>query len=215
MRAFLEQEYTAPPAPKCLSRNAFLPDKLSCQDVWQQPTLLMVAYARGLWYWAEKLKLPRSPDLHPLAGSVVELRKTMQEHVTFNHWDVVQAFGAIHLGSTSQWPQATLFSHVLSLPVEGQDFAETTTHTTSSAAEEDMTRCATPPSGTEKENWYLLVITASVGQLNLGPRGNGPKRSRADIHNENTFWNLQMAAAFPGSTRAISYGGITVKELDE
>ena len=92
---------------------------------------------------------------------------------------------------------------------------ETTTHTTSSAAEEDMTRYTTPPSGTEKENWYLLVITASVGQLNLGPGGNGPKRSRADIHDENTFQNPQMAATFPGSTRAISYGGTIVKELDE
>ena len=57
MRAFLEQEYTAPPTPKCLNRNAFLPDELSYQDIWQQPTLLTVAYARGLQYWAEKLNL--------------------------------------------------------------------------------------------------------------------------------------------------------------
>ena len=98
---------------------------------------------------------------------------------------------------------------MLSLPVEGQDFMETTTHATSSAAEEDTIRCATLLSGTEKENWYLLVVTASVGQLNLGPRGNGPKRSRA----ENTFWNLQLAATFPGSTKAISYGGTAIKEL--
>ena len=47
MRAFLEQEYTVPSAPKCLNRNAFFPDELSYQDVWQQPTLLTVAYARG------------------------------------------------------------------------------------------------------------------------------------------------------------------------
>ena len=33
MRASLGQEYTMPPAPKCLSRNAFLPDELSYQDV--------------------------------------------------------------------------------------------------------------------------------------------------------------------------------------
>ena len=48
MRAFFEQEYTVPPAPKCLSRNAFLLDELSYQDVQQQPTLLMIAYTRGL-----------------------------------------------------------------------------------------------------------------------------------------------------------------------
>ena len=150
MRAFLEQEYTVPPTPKCLNRNAFLLDELSYQDIWQQLILLMVAYARNLQYWVEKLNLPRSPDLCPLAGSAVELRETVREHVTFNHWDVVQGLGAIHLGSTSQWPQTTLFSHMLSLPVEGQDFMETTTHTTSPVAEEDVTRCTTPPSGTER-----------------------------------------------------------------
>ena len=77
MRSFLEKEYTMPPAPKCLSRNAFLLDELSCQDICQQLTLLTVAYARGLQYWVEKLNPPRSLDLHPLAGSVVELRETM------------------------------------------------------------------------------------------------------------------------------------------
>ena len=59
-----------PPASKCLSRNTFLPDELSYQDAQQQMTLLMVAYARGLQYWVEKLKPPRSWDLHFLARSV-------------------------------------------------------------------------------------------------------------------------------------------------
>ena len=139
----------------------------------------------------------------------------VREHVTFKHWDVVQGLGVIHLGSTSQWPQATLFIHVLSLLVEGQDFMETTTHSASTIPEEDVTRCTTPPSGTEKENWYLLVITASVGQLNLGPSGNNHKRSTANPHDENTFQNPLMAATFSRSTRAISYGGATVKELNE
>ena len=76
MRAFLEQEYTAPPSPKCLDRNAFLPDELSYQDVWPH-LVLMVAYARGLQYWVEKLNLLESPDFCPLAGSVVELRETV------------------------------------------------------------------------------------------------------------------------------------------
>ena len=92
---------------------------------------------------------------------------------------------------------------------------ETTTHTTSPIVEEDMTRCITPPSRTERENWYLLVITASVGQLNLGPSSDNPERSTTDPHDENTFQNPQMAATFSGSTRAVSYGGATVKELNE
>ena len=126
----------------------------------------MTAYARGLQYWVEKLNPLRSPDLHPLAGSVVELRETVQEYVTFDHWDVVQGLGVIHLGSTSWWPQTTLFSHMLSLLVNGQDFMQTTTHTVSPIAEEDVTRCTTPLSETERESWYLLVVTAYVGQLN-------------------------------------------------
>ena len=72
-RTFLGQEYTAPPAPRCLNQNAFLLDKLSYQDMWQQPFLLTVAYARGLQYWAEKLNLLESPGFCPLVGSIVEL----------------------------------------------------------------------------------------------------------------------------------------------
>ena len=215
MRAFLEQEYSVPPAPKCLNRNAFLPDDLSYQDIHQQPILLTVAYARGLQYWAEKLNPLESPDLCPLAGSVVELRETVQEHVTFTNWDVVQGLGAILLGSTSWWPQTTLFSHVLSLPVKGQDFMQNTTHTASPIVDEDAAGCTTPPSGTEGDNQYLLVMTASVGQLNLGPSGNNPKRSTTDSPSKNTFQNPWMAAIFSGSNRAVSYGGATVKELKE
>ena len=171
----------------------------------------MVTYARGLQYLAEKLNPPRSPDLHPLVGSIVELRGTVQEHVTFNYWDVVQGLGAILLGSMSHWPQTTLFICILRPPVEGQDFTEATTPTTPSTAKKDMTGCTTLPPTTERENWYLFVVTASVGQLNLGPNGNGPKGSRA----ENTFQNPRMATTFPGSTKAISYEGTTIKELDE
>ena len=39
MRTLLEPEYTVPPAPRSLDRNAFLPDELSHQDMWQQPAL--------------------------------------------------------------------------------------------------------------------------------------------------------------------------------
>ena len=211
MRDSPKQQYTAPPAPKCLSRNTFIPDGLSYKDIHQQPTLLTVAYARGLQYWAEKLNLPRSPDLRPLAGSAVELRKTVWEHVTCNHWDVVQGLGSIHVWSTIHWPQTTLFNCILAPPVEEQDFTETITHTTLSTAEEDTTGCTTPLPRTERENQYLFVITASVEQLNLGPGDNGPKRSRA----ENMFQNPRMAATFPGSTKATSYEGAAIKKLDE
>ena len=73
-RVFLGQDYTAPPAPKCLIQNVFLPDELSYQDVQQWPFLLTVAYAQGLQYWVEKLNLSENPDFCPLARSVIELR---------------------------------------------------------------------------------------------------------------------------------------------
>ena len=154
----------------------------------------MITYPRGLQYWVGKLNLPRSPDLCPLVGSVVEQREAVREHVTFNHLDVVQGLGAIHLGSMRP-------------PVEGQDFTEATTSTTLSTAEEDTTEYTTLPPKTEGENQYLFVVTSSVGHLNLGPHSNGPEGSRA----ENTFWNPRMAITFPGSTKAISYEGTVIK----
>ena len=92
---------------------------------------------------------------------------------------------------------------------------ETTTHTTSPVADEDVPRCTTPPSGAERENQYLLVVTASVQQHSLEPGGDNPKRSTTDSPSENTFQNPWMAAIFSGSTRVVSYGGTTVKELKE
>ena len=115
MRTSPDQQYTVPPALKFLCINDFILDELSYQDVCQWLTLLMITYARSLQYWAEKFNPPRSPEgwVCPLVGSTVELREAMQEHVTFNHWDVVQGLVAIHLGSMSQWPQTTLFNRVL------------------------------------------------------------------------------------------------------
>ena len=43
--ALLNQDYTKPPAPKCLTRGRFLPSDPSYQDVRWQPLLLTMAYA--------------------------------------------------------------------------------------------------------------------------------------------------------------------------
>ena len=39
------QDYTAPPAPKCLSRSRFLPNDPTYQNICQQSLLLTLAYA--------------------------------------------------------------------------------------------------------------------------------------------------------------------------
>ena len=46
---------------------------------------------------------------------------------------------------------------------------EAATQTASPAMTDvELTGCITPPDRTEEENWYLLVITTSIRQLNLG-----------------------------------------------
>ena len=80
-RSSLGQGYTAPPAPRCLTWSVFLPDKLSYQDMQQQPFLLTVAYAWGLQYWAERLKLPTDLHFCPLVRSVLELKERMKEYM--------------------------------------------------------------------------------------------------------------------------------------
>ena len=42
--AFLSQEYTMPPAPKCLTRSRCLPDDPTYQVIWLQLQLLTLAY---------------------------------------------------------------------------------------------------------------------------------------------------------------------------
>ena len=53
-RMFPEEGYSTPPAPQSLNREAYLPDKLTYQDIRQWPVLLTVAYCRCLQHWARK-----------------------------------------------------------------------------------------------------------------------------------------------------------------
>ena len=166
-RVFPGQDYTSPPAPKCLTWNMFLLDELSYQDVQQQPFLLTVAYARGLQYWVEKPNPPDSPDFHPWVRSVIELKERVKEHVMFTKWDIIQGLGRVNPGATSQWPQtiSTSFERmdppwspgptpVGDQPVE-QDtsFVEATTQTASPAMSGvELTGHIPPPDRMEEEN---------------------------------------------------------------
>ena len=73
LRVSPEQGYTAPLAPQSLNRSTYLLERLTYQDVRQQPALLTIAYARCLQHWVEKHNLPKNPDFHPWAESVREL----------------------------------------------------------------------------------------------------------------------------------------------
>ena len=75
-----------------------------------------------------------------------------------------------------------------------------------------MTWCTYPLPGIEWSDRYLLVVTSSVGRLNIGLDGNN---ARGPLGGGNVFQNPQMLAVFPISCRVISYGRATVKELNE
>ena len=166
MTTLLEPGYTMPPAPRSLDRNAFLPDDLSYQDVWQKPALLTVIYTRSLQYWAEKQSLPRHWSLRPLAESVMELQEVVKEYITFNHQDVICGLGA------DEEPQATIFSQVLSPLSENSDVGRTATNTAGTVAKKDITEHATSLARTKMENPCLLFVTSSVAWPNLGPSVN-------------------------------------------
>ena len=230
-RVFPGQDYTALPAPKCLTQNMFLPDELCYQDMQQQHFLLTVAYAQGLQYWVEKLNLPENPYFHPLVRGVINLRKRVKEHVGLTKWDVILGLGRVNLGATSQWLQtsSTSFRRMdppLSprpTPVGDQlveqntSFMEATTQTASPAMSGvELTRPITSPDRTEEENQYVLVITTLIRQLNLETTGVDLGESVTASPGRGALENPCIAAGLPGpGRRAISSQGTIVKELEE
>ena len=60
-------DYSLPPAPKCVGRKAFLliPDpRMPCQDYREEQPWKTLAYVQALQYLAEKANLPKPDDLH-------------------------------------------------------------------------------------------------------------------------------------------------------
>ena len=211
MRTLLEPGYTAPPTLRILDRNAFLPDDLSYQDMQQKPALLTMVYARSLQYWADKQSPLRSHNLHPLAESVIKLWEMVKEYITLNYLDIIQDLGVTNEESPSHECQATIFNHMLSSPKEEQEPRSTTTHVAPFVTKRDTAEYTPSPTRTERENPYLILVTASVARLNLGLGGNTTGRS---IAGGNAFQNPLMVATFLIPPRAICYGDATMKELD-
>ena len=89
LRVSLEWGYTVPPAPQSLNRSTFLPERVTYQDVRQQPALLTIAYAQCLQHWAEKHNLSRNPDFCSWAESVRELQQTVWEYVDISYQDIM------------------------------------------------------------------------------------------------------------------------------
>ena len=85
-------------------------------------------------------------------------------------------------------------------------------HPVSPLAKDEATWCTSPPPEIKQSDRYMLVVTSSVGQLNLGPGGDNARRSQSD---EICFWNPWMLAMFPPPHGVIHYRGATLTELGE
>ena len=188
--------------------------------------------------WAERLNPPDDPDFCPLARGVLELRERVKEHVVFTKWDIIKGLVRVNPGATSQWPQPTptgfgrvdppLSPHVTLVPstrlqVDDQpveqnaSFMEATTQTDSpTMSRVELTRPIAPQDRTEEENWYVLVMTASIRQLNLETTSVVLREMVTTLPGRSAFWNPHMAAVLSGpARRAISDQGAIVKELEE
>ena len=189
-RMFLEEGYSMPPAPSSLNREAYLPDRLSYQDVRQWPALLMVAYFRCLQHWVEKCNLPGNPDFHPLAESVRELRQAVREFVNITQEDVMEGLMMEGPEDGHQPSPMTIFSQVLDPLANRQEAEESSAWPRDRAVE-----CTPPTLRLEQEDRYVLVVTSSMKQLTTGPDGN-------NTHQEQEGWKLALRSSKGGHLSA-------------
>ena len=89
----VENEYSAPPAPKCICQKEFLPplnQMFPCQDIREGQSQKTLAYAQALQYWAEKSNLPMPGWPCLLARCMLELRRVMEPYVAFSNDAIVE-----------------------------------------------------------------------------------------------------------------------------
>ena len=180
--------------------------------MWQQPALLTIANARSLQYWVEKHNPLRNLDFCPLAESVRELWQMVWEFVTISYQDIMQGLEVESPETIHPQSKMTIFSWVLSTPVDEQETAEAPSHSIPPLLRKRSYGAPPHSPEVEQSDRYMLVVTSLVGQLNLGPDGNN---ARGSPGSGNVLRNPQMLAVFPPPCRVISYGGATVKELNE
>ena len=114
-------------------------------------------------------------------------------------------------GCEASHPGMTIFSWVLAKPVGKPRIVEDPPHQESPPPKNEDIWCASPPQGLEQCERYMLVVTSSVGWLDLGVSGDdirGPQSGRS------LFQNPQMSAMFPPPGVASHYRGATLTELD-
>ena len=76
----------------------------------------------------------------------------------------------------------------------------------------------TPSDQAEEERWCVLIVTASMGRLNLEANGVTPRDTVTASVGRVAFENPQMAAALPGPTKGrkvVGHQDTTVEGLAE
>ena len=132
--------------------------------------------------------------------------------MAISYQDVTQDLEVERPETSHSQPKTTIFSWVLVTPVDEPKTVETPSHSVSPLAEDEAIWCTSPPPEVKQSDRYMLAVTSSVGQLNLGPEGDHAGRSPSGI---NVFQNPQMLAVFPPPHGVIHYRGATLTELDE
>ena len=96
-------------------------------------------------------------------------------------------------GTSHPQSRMTIFIRVLATPVDGQEAVKAPSCSISPLAQDEAIWCTSPPLGVKRSNRYMLVVTSSVGQLNLGPDSDN---ARGSPDSGNVFQNPQMLAVF-------------------
>ena len=118
-RMFLEEGYSMPPAPQSLNRGAYLPDKLTYQDIRWQPALLTVAYCWCLQHWVEKCTICQGIWTSALWLKVRELRQAIHEFMNITREDMMKGLKMEEPEGGHQPSPTTIFSQVLGpLPID-------------------------------------------------------------------------------------------------
>ena len=170
---------------------------------WWYPSML-VNEGNSRW---QRRDPPKNPDFCPWAECVRELWQTVWEFVNITYRDVMQGLEIEKCEDSC--PGVTIFSWVLANPINEPRVVEDPHQ--EFPPKDEAIWCVSPPQGLEQCERYMLVVTLSVGRLDLGAGGNNVGESQGG---RSLFWNPQMLAVFPPPRAASCYGGTTLTELD-
>ena len=128
----------------------------------------------------------------------------MEEHVMFTDQNIFWDLERVNPEATSQWPQTSSSGlGRMEPPLDNQPgkqnicFMEAASQTASPAMTNvKLTGHITPPDRMEEESWYVLVITTSIRQLDLGTTDNDLGESVAVSPGRDAYQNPSMAAVF-------------------